>query len=186
MFAFEALGACRFWKWCVAFVGRWIRGNGTIASLTSRGELLTIRTRQLNGMPTYAGSSGAVKEIERMDVSGWRGVDCGIIWCWRLVEAVRTLFVRSRVLPGSGYAAKLRDVGRLVRCIGCAGVPKAGLRAREKSTFVVQDIWIVAVVIGDRLKLMRTEMVNTSMFRLLFAICVVNEDESVGVEVPGC
>ena len=98
--ALEAFGACRFWKCCVAFVGRWMRGNGTMASFAALSELLTIRTRQVNGTPTCAGLSGAMKEIERIDVSGCRAADCGIIWYWRLDEAVRTLFVRSRALPG--------------------------------------------------------------------------------------
>lgn len=65
---------------------------------------------------------------------------------------------------------KFRDVGRLIRCIGCAGAPKAGLRAVEKSTFVVQDMEIVAVVVEDMLSLTRTEIARMSTLRLLVGL----------------
>lgn len=42
-----------------------------------------------------------------------------------------------------------RLLGRLARCIDWPGAPKVGLRAVEKSTVVLQRIWMVGWQVGE-------------------------------------
>ena len=69
-----------------------------------------------------AGVSGAVNDMDRIDVVDCRGIELGIIWCWSRVDVGRVFAVivvsalsRPCGLVAFGYGAKLRDVGRFVR-----------------------------------------------------------------------
>lgn len=81
-------------------------------------------TFQEKGTFMRAGSVGATNDTTTTEDSD-RGIDVGITWCWRLVDAVRVLVKDVVVLcgpfgnlDGAGYGAKLSDEGRLVRCRG--------------------------------------------------------------------